>query len=85
MQKLATISAIALAAALAFSGSASAFGKSRSNPRPPAGYQGQWYTTPAGCSYSRAQAPGEPVKWYLILNPHHIGQPNARKGCPTRL
>lgn len=85
MKKFATLAAAAVAAALALSGSASAFGKARSNPRPPASYQGQWYTTPAGCSYSRAQAPGEPVMWYLILNPHHIGKPNARKGCPKRL
>ncbi|QDC08445.1 hypothetical protein FHY55_03935 [Oceanicola sp. D3] len=85
MKKFATISALAVAAALALSGSASAFGKGKSNPRPPAGYQGQWYTTPAGCSYSKAQAPGEPVKWYLILNPHHIGKPNAKKSCPSRL
>ncbi|MCO6383566.1 MAG: hypothetical protein JXQ91_16800 [Vannielia sp.] len=85
MKKLAMISALAVTAALAFSTSAAAFGKSRSNPRPPAGFHGQWYTTPAGCSYSRAQAPGEPVKWYLILNPHHIGQPPAKKSCPTRL
>ncbi|MGR3793426.1 hypothetical protein [Vannielia sp. SX4] len=85
MKSPAKIAALAVAAALAFSGGASAFGKAKSNPRPPAGYQGQWYTTPAGCSYSKAQAPGEPVHWYLIINPHHIGQPRAKKGCPTRL
>ncbi len=85
MKKLAKISALAVAAALALSGSASAFGKVKNVPRPPASYEGQWYTSPAGCSYSRAQAPGEPVRWYLILNPHHIGQPKAKKGCPIRL
>lgn len=41
----------------------------------------QWITTPDGCSYSRAQAPGYPVQWILILNPHHIGQPNAHMKC----
>lgn len=55
------------------------------NPRPPETYQGQWYTTPAKCSYSRAQAPGYPVHWVLIINPHHIGQPNAHRKCPPRL
>ena len=41
----------------------------------------QWITTPDGCSYSRTQAPGYPVQWILILNPHHIGQPNAHVRC----
>lgn len=41
----------------------------------------QWITTPNGCSYSRTQAPGRPVQWILILNPHHIGQPDAHIGC----
>ena len=41
----------------------------------------QWITTSEGCSYSRTQAPGYPVQWILILNPHHIGQPNAHLGC----
>lgn len=85
MQKIAMVSALAVAAALAFNGAAVAFGKVPSKLRPPAGYQGQWFTTTSGCSYSRAQAPGEPVKWYLILNPHHIGKPDAHKGCAPRL
>ena len=53
-------------------------------PAPPPGtiHTGQqWITTPNGCSYSRTQAPGYPVQWVLILNPHHIGQPNAHIGC----
>lgn len=54
-------------------------------PRPPASYTGQWYTTPSGCSYSRAQAPGYPPSWHLITNPHHIGQPAAKSHCPTML
>lgn len=53
--------------------------------RPPADFTGQWYTTSNGCSYSRAEAPGYGVSWHLILNPHHIGKPNAHKGCPRML
>ena len=45
----------------------------------------QWITTPNGCSYSRTQAPGYPVQWILILNPHHIGQPDAHMGCAPML
>ncbi|EAQ03696.1 hypothetical protein OB2597_10651 [Pseudooceanicola batsensis HTCC2597] len=45
----------------------------------------QWITTPDGCSYSRTQAPGYPVQWVLILNPHHIGQPDAHKRCAPLL
>lgn len=43
---------------------------------PPAGAQGQWFTTADGCSYSRTSS-----GWYLIQNPHHIGQPPAHRGC----
>ncbi len=82
-------SALTFATALALTGLAAsaalAAGATPKNPRPPQTFQGQWYTTPAGCSYSRAQAPGYPVTWHLILNPHHIGQPNARKSCPAPL
>ncbi|MHA6323719.1 hypothetical protein [Roseivivax sp. CAU 1753] len=48
---------------------------------PPAGFQGQWFTTSDGCTYSRTQAPGYPVQWIIVLNPRHIGQPNAHRGC----
>lgn len=41
----------------------------------------QWITTPDGCSYSRTQAPGYAAQWILILNPHHIGRPNAHMKC----
>lgn len=41
----------------------------------------QWITTQDGCSYSRTQAPGYPVQWILILNPHHIGKPDAHLKC----
>lgn len=54
-------------------------------PMPPEGFQGQWFTTPNGCSYSRAKAPGYPTSWHLILNPHHIGQPPAKRSCPAVL
>ncbi len=69
----------------------SVFGPS-SNPknpvgshRPPDTFKGQWYTAPNGCSYSRAQAPGYPASWHLILNPYHIGQKPAHAGCATML
>ncbi|QFT46785.1 hypothetical protein FIU97_09390 [Roseivivax sp. THAF40] len=52
---------------------------------PPAGYSGQWFTTPDGCSYSRTQAPGYPVQWMLVLNPRHIGQANAHSRCKIML
>ncbi len=43
--------------------------------KPPTSYQGQWWTHPSGCEYSRAGRPGETM-WFLILN-------TAKKGCPT--
>lgn len=43
--------------------------------------QGQWKVTADGCTYSRAQAPGYPPSWYLVLNPHHVGMPTAHRGC----
>lgn len=64
---------------------ASAAAGTNLHPKPPANYSGQWYTTPGGCSYSRAQAPGYPVTWHLIINPHHIGQPMAKSSCPRLL
>lgn len=45
----------------------------------------QWITTSDGCSYSRTQAPGYPVQWMLILNPHHIGKPDAHIDCAPML
>ncbi|MEO0501995.1 MAG: hypothetical protein AAFZ14_01630 [Pseudomonadota bacterium] len=43
--------------------------------KPPVGFQGQWWTHPSGCEYSRAGRPGETV-WFLIIN-------TAKPGCPT--
>ncbi|KAB7610261.1 hypothetical protein F9L33_13185 [Amylibacter sp. SFDW26] len=51
----------------------------------PANAYGQHMTLANGCSYSRAQAPGYAPTWHLILNPHHLGQPNAHKGCAAML
>ena len=85
MKSIFGVLALALVQSTAFAAPVSAKGSSAMNPRPPEAYQGQWYTTPDRCSYSRAQAPGYPVQWVLILNPFHIGQPNAHKGCPVRL
>lgn len=60
-------------------------GANAGNPLPPANFVGQYYTTPALCTYSRVEAPGYATSWYLVMNPHHIGQPNANPSCPTRL
>ena len=60
-------------------------GHARVYNRPPESYKGQWYTTSDGCSYSRANPPGGGSTWYLIQNPHHIGQPNAHWGCAPTL
>ncbi len=43
--------------------------------KPPANFQGQWWTHPSGCEYSRAGRPGETI-WFLIVN-------TAKPGCPT--
>ena len=78
------LSVPALALALTSATPANALGvamKSAPTWGPPSSYQGQWYTTPDGCSYSRAQAPGYEVMWVLIINPHHIGQPTAGRHC----
>jgi hypothetical protein len=56
-------------------------GQDRIYQRPPASYKGQWFTTANGCSYSRTNPPGGVPMWYLIQNPHHIGQANAHDGC----
>lgn len=43
--------------------------------KPSSTYQGQWWTHPLGCEYSRAGRPGETM-WFLIVN-------TRKKGCPT--
>jgi hypothetical protein len=53
--------------------------------RPSASFKGQWFTTQNGCSYSRANPPGGKPVWYLIQNPHHLGQPKAHSGCARTL
>lgn len=89
MKMLCTAALLAALTTLTAAGSAEAFGlngaRSALKQAPPPDYQGQWYTTPDGCSYSRAQAPGYPPTWHLINNPHHIGKPNAKRGCPAML
>jgi hypothetical protein len=45
--------------------------------QPPVEHQGQWWTHPLGCEYSRAGLPGETV-WYIIVN-------TARDGCPQQI
>ena len=74
-----------LAMSVLIAGPVLAAGAAPKLPVPPEGFQGQWFTAPNGCSYSRAKAPGYPASWHLILNPHHIGQPPAKRSCPTVL
>ena len=57
----------------------------RSYMSPSVAQTGQWYIAPNGCSYSRTQAPGQPVVWMLIANPHHIGGRNATAACPSMI
>ncbi len=52
---------------------------------PPETFTAQIYTTPQGCSYSRAQAPGYPPTWHLILNPQRVGLPTPSGRCPVML
>lgn len=47
----------------------------KSSVMPPVSHQGQWWTHPSGCEYSRTGRPGE-IVWYLIIN-------TARPGCPA--
>lgn len=56
-------------------GRASQIKTESSSVRPPISHEGQWWTHPIGCEYSRAGRPGE-IVWYLIIN-------TARPGCPT--
>lgn len=79
-----TVAIIALGLSLVTTTAIAQNGNS-SQLRPPASYTGQWYTAPNGCSYSRAQAPGYPPSWHLILNPHHIGKASAKTRCPVML
>ena len=58
-----------------------ATGQDRLFNRPTVELAGTYMTTPDGCSYSMAQAPGYAPRWYLIMNPHHIGMPPAHSGC----
>ncbi len=65
------VKSVALAAAL----SLPAVAASASVAKPPLNHQGQWWTHPLGCEYSRAGRPGE-IVWFLIVN-------TAKPGCPT--
>lgn len=85
MKALLAVPALALALTAVAPDDANARAKRSKTPPPPSTYEGQWFTTPDGCSYSRAKAPGYATMWILILNPHHIGQPPAGKHCATML
>ena len=47
--------------------------------------QGDYMTTPEGCTYRRTQAPGHPARWIIVLNPHHIGKSVSPKRCKGML
>lgn len=47
--------------------------------------QAQTYTTENGCTYTRAQAPGYPATWHLIINPQQAGLPTPTGHCPHML
>lgn len=75
--------AVATAAILSAPVSAGLFSRANpvtdpGGPMPPEGYQGQWWTHPSGCEYSRAGRPGE-IVWYVIIN--SVG----RKHCPVMI
>lgn len=52
---------------------------------PDSNFGGEFYTTPDNCTYRRTQAPGYAPSWILIVNPYHLGKPNAHRGCPGML
>lgn len=90
LASLVTIAALSLSACGGSSSDISDnFGRA-SNPNkigrsdgPPAGYDDQWWVSPDGCSYSRAQAPGYAPTWHLMLNAAHVGLTDAHRGCAT--
>jgi hypothetical protein len=47
---------------------------------PPASFLGQHFTNGYGCTYSRTQAPGYPVVWFLQVNSRANGCPNEVPG-----
>ncbi|BBU56461.1 hypothetical protein KU6B_27260 [Mameliella alba] len=47
--------------------------------------QGDYMTTPDGCTYRRTQAPGQPVRWIIVLNPHHLGKGGSPSKCKGML
>lgn len=49
------------------------------------GPQGNYMTTPKGCTYRRTQAPGQPVRWIIVQNPHHIGGASSPGHCKAML
>ncbi|EPX85128.1 hypothetical protein [Salipiger mucosus] len=60
-------------------------GASAAHPHPGPDYTGRYYTTPGGCSYSRAQVPGYHPTWHLVLNGGGYGLTDAGRRCPVML
>ena len=86
MKLTATFAACALALTLTTTSAQALVNAVRSAPTPPPSTdQSQWFTTPDGCAYSRAKAPGYAAQWILILNPHHLGMGPAPRHCEPSL
>jgi hypothetical protein len=49
------------------------------------GPRGDYMTTADGCTYRRTQAPGQPVRWIIVLNPHHVGKSVSPGKCKGML
>lgn len=49
------------------------------------GPQGNYMTTAEGCTYRRTQAPGQPPRWIIVRNPHHIGKSVSPGKCKGML
>jgi hypothetical protein len=49
------------------------------------GPRGDYMTTADGCTYRRTQAPGQPVRWIIVLNPHHVGKSVSSGKCKGML
>ncbi len=41
-----------------------------------------WVDPQSGCSYARAQSPGHPPTWHLIINGSRYGLTDYKPGCP---
>jgi len=78
-------SATRLAAAIALGALTAGAAMANTVQRPPDSVTALIYTSPEGCTYTRAQAPGYPPSWHIVLNPQRLGLPRPAGRCPTTL